>query len=41
VADEDYTQGTLSGVCVAPQNDETLKKEKLCKKKEESKTRNM
>jgi len=41
VVNEGYTQETLSGVYVAPQNDETLKKEKLCKEKEGRKTRNM
>jgi hypothetical protein len=29
VANEDYTQGTLSGADAAPQNDETLKISKI------------
>lgn len=29
MANEDYTQGTLSGVDAAPQNDETLKISKI------------
>jgi hypothetical protein len=41
VANEDYTQRTLSGADAAPQNDETLKKKKYCKlnKKEKGNTK--
>ena len=35
VANEDYTQGTLSGVDVAPQNGETLKNNVIKKGKQE------